>query len=89
MTSFNYSPPYVCENMVYRHIIVNDPQLVAHNELMNEDEWRKLGITQREGWIHYGYSHCNETNPVLLFKRMLGDGEEIVTDPLSSPRDPS
>ena len=30
-------------------------ELQESNKLLDEDEWRKLGIVQSRGWKHYEY----------------------------------
>lgn len=30
-------------------------ELQTHKKLLDEDEWRKLGVVQSRGWEHYEY----------------------------------
>jgi len=71
MVHYQYSPRYSCDGTIYRHVIVEGcaPSPIKAKRLMSEDEWRELGICQSEGWEHYGYSHCDEKYPTLLFKK--------------------
>ncbi|GLH02498.1 Cyclin-dependent kinases regulatory subunit [Gryllus bimaculatus] len=41
---------------------------VPKTELMSEKQWRKLGVQQSEGWIHY-MIHRPEPH-ILLFRRL-------------------
>ena len=69
---FYYSNKYEDEDYEYRHVSI-PKSLVMHvprNRLMYENEWRKLGVTQSRGWVHYLH-HKPEPN-ILLFRRPLG-----------------
>mmetsp|Transcript_95788 Transcript_95788/g.310357 ORF Transcript_95788/g.310357 Transcript_95788/m.310357 type:complete len:88 (+) Transcript_95788:223-486(+) len=45
-------------------------RVTAGKRLLEEDEWRKLGVTQSRGWGHYEI-HRPEPH-ILLFRRALG-----------------
>eukprot|EP00794_Sanderia_malayensis_P009905 gene9905-10918_t len=65
-----YSDKYFDDTYEYRHVIVPKDMaklVAAKDDLMNETEWRNLGIQQSQGWIHYMY-HKPEPH-VLLFRR--------------------
>lgn len=40
-----------------RHVLLPKQlaKLVPQSRLMTEAEWRKLGVTQSRGWVHYLY----------------------------------
>ena len=44
-------------------------QYLPKGRLLTETEWRKLGIQQSLGWVHYAY-HKPEPH-VLLFRRPI------------------
>ena len=56
-----------------RHVIL--PKEVAREvpkgRLMSELEWRKLGVQQSPGWVHY-MVHLPERH-ILLFRRPITD----------------
>lgn len=84
MAKFQYSSTYVCNQNMYRHVIMRCqpcPKIIRSKTLMNAKEWKQLGIKQGKKWIHVGYSPCEEYYPVLLFKKKW-ENEEL-TDPLS------
>ena len=86
-----YSDKYCDDMYEYRHVIL--PKAIAkemyklyHNDqrqprLLEEDEWRRLGVTQSRGWAHYEV-HKPEPH-ILLFRRPLG------TNPLTGKVDAS
>lgn len=44
-------------------------KMVPKTHLMSEDEWRRLGVQQSHGWIHY---MIHEPEPhILLFRRAI------------------
>ena len=51
------------------------------NRLLNETEWRGIGVQQSRGWVHYAI-HKPEPH-ILLFRRALG------TDPTTGKVDPA
>ncbi|CAN0030984.1 unnamed protein product [Sphacelaria rigidula] len=54
--------------------------MVPQSRLLEEDEWRNLGVQQSRGWQHYAI-HRPEPH-ILLFRRPLG------TDPVTGQVDP-
>ncbi|KAH7726618.1 CKS-1 protein [Aphelenchoides avenae] len=68
-TDFYYSSKYEDDEYEYRHVHV--PKALAsripRNRLMNESEWRSLGVQQSLGWVHYAI-HAPEPH-ILLFRR--------------------
>lgn len=83
-SEIEYSEKYDDGTYEYRHVIL--PKVVAKEmfknfmqnrevRLLNDIEWRSLGITQSRGWRHY-MVHRPEPQ-ILLFRRPLG------TDPLT------
>lgn len=56
---------------IYRHVILPQEimKYVPKNRLMEEHEWRALGVAQSRGWKHY-MLHNPEPH-ILLFKRTL------------------
>lgn len=66
-----YSDKYYDEQFEYRHVMLPKEiaKLVPKSHLMSETEWRKLGVQQSQGWIHY---MVHEPEPhILLFRRPL------------------
>lgn len=66
-----YSDKYYDEQYEYRHVMLPKEiaKLVPKSHLMSETEWRKLGVQQSHGWIHY---MVHEPEPhILLFRRPL------------------
>ena len=41
--------------VLYRHVIMPKElvHLVPKEKLLSETEWRKIGVQQSEGWVHY------------------------------------
>eukprot|EP00406_Dinophysis_acuminata_P044864 CAMPEP_0179298778 /NCGR_PEP_ID=MMETSP0797-20121207/46168_1 /TAXON_ID=47934 /ORGANISM="Dinophysis acuminata, Strain DAEP01" /LENGTH=102 /DNA_ID=CAMNT_0021008175 /DNA_START=51 /DNA_END=359 /DNA_ORIENTATION=- len=77
-----YSEKYFDDHYEYRHVILT--KIAAKDmfkltggkrRLLEEDEWRGLGVQQSRGWGHYEI-HRPEPH-ILLFRRLLG------TDPLT------
>ncbi|EIJ87220.1 cyclin-dependent kinase regulatory subunit CKS1 [Nematocida parisii] len=65
-----YSETYAdINNNLYRHVILPKElaQLLPRDRLLEETEWRALGITQSKGWRHY--MRHNPEPHVLLFKK--------------------
>jgi cyclin-dependent kinase regulatory subunit CKS1 len=64
-----YSEKYFDPEFEYRHVILPKEvgKLVPRNRLMEEAEWRQLGVQQSVGWRHY-MIHKPEPH-ILLFKR--------------------
>jgi cyclin-dependent kinase regulatory subunit CKS1 len=67
-----YSEKYFDEEFEYRHVILPKElgKLVPRTRLMDEVEWRQLGVQQSVGWKHY-MIHRPEPH-ILLFKRPKG-----------------
>lgn len=69
-----YSEKYEDELFEYRHVVcprhMAKEGLIPKNRLMDDKEWRALGVTQSRGWMHYGI-HKPEPH-ILLFRRPLG-----------------
>lgn len=64
-----YSEKYHDDVYEYRHVILprDVAALVPKERLMAESEWRKLGVQQSRGWVHY-MTHKPEPH-ILLFRR--------------------
>lgn len=77
-----YSEKYADEDNEYRHVILPKDlaKSLPKNRLLNESEWRGIGVQQSRGWVHYAI-HRPEPH-ILLFRRPLG------TDPQSGQVDP-
>ncbi|KAG8455353.1 hypothetical protein GDO86_001523 [Hymenochirus boettgeri] len=58
-----YSDKYTDEHIEYRSW-----QASSKTHLMSEDEWRRLGVQQSLGWVHY---MIHEPATILLFRRPL------------------
>mmetsp|Transcript_69223 Transcript_69223/g.144289 ORF Transcript_69223/g.144289 Transcript_69223/m.144289 type:complete len:82 (-) Transcript_69223:1050-1295(-) len=56
---------------LFRHVVIppDRAKLVPSNRLMNEGEWRGLGIHQSRGWVHYSI-HKPEPH-IILFRRLI------------------
>ncbi len=76
--SIHYSPRYSDDTHEYRHVMLPKPMLkvipadyfnteTGTLRILEEEEWRGLGITQSLGWVHYE-THAPEPH-ILLFKR--------------------
>jgi len=71
-----YSERYNDDTFEFRHVIL--PKAIAKDmfritggkRLLEEDEWRGLGVTQSRGWYHYEI-HRPEPH-ILLFRRPVG-----------------
>ncbi|KAJ7335619.1 hypothetical protein JRQ81_013560 [Phrynocephalus forsythii] len=50
-----YSDKYFDENYEYRHVMLPRElsKQVPKTHLMTEEEWRRLGVQQSLGWVHY------------------------------------
>jgi len=65
-----YSQKYIADDgYEYRHVILPKEiaKLVPRDKLMPENHWRKIGVQQSQGWIHY-MVHKPERH-ILLFRR--------------------
>ncbi|XP_067946826.1 cyclin-dependent kinases regulatory subunit 1-like [Watersipora subatra] len=69
VTQITYSERYSDNTYEYRHVLLpkNVARLVPKTHLMNESEWRNLGVQQSPGWMHY--MHHKPEPSVLLFRR--------------------
>ncbi|XP_063241125.1 cyclin-dependent kinases regulatory subunit-like [Bacillus rossius redtenbacheri] len=79
-----YSEKYYDDVYEYRHVILPQDiaKLVPRTHLMNETEWRNIGVQQSPGWVHY-MMHTPEPH-VLLFRRMRKPAEsQGGVDPMS------
>ncbi|KAL7720603.1 Cyclin-dependent kinases regulatory subunit [Entamoeba marina] len=68
-----YSERYKDEEYEYRHVILSDDLAtrVPKDRLLSEEEWRKLGVQQSRGWVHYD---IYKPEPhILLFRRPRTD----------------
>mmetsp|Transcript_93626 Transcript_93626/g.166595 ORF Transcript_93626/g.166595 Transcript_93626/m.166595 type:complete len:94 (-) Transcript_93626:117-398(-) len=71
-----YSEKYQDNTYEYRHVILTKPsakelyKMTGGKRLLNESEWRGLGVQQSRGWVHYE-THRPEPH-ILLFRRALG-----------------
>lgn len=72
-----YSDKYEDDLYEYRHVILPKElfKKMPKNRLLEENEWRSLGVQQSRGWAHYEI-HKPEPH-ILLFRRLLG------TDPVT------
>uniref|UniRef100_A0A2K5DJ04 Cyclin-dependent kinases regulatory subunit n=2 Tax=Amniota TaxID=32524 RepID=A0A2K5DJ04_AOTNA len=50
-----YSDKYFDEHYEYRHVMLPRElsKQVPKTHLMSEEEWRRLGVQQSLGWVHY------------------------------------
>ncbi|EWS75259.1 cyclin-dependent kinase regulatory subunit (macronuclear) [Tetrahymena thermophila SB210] len=67
-----YSDKYCDDYYEYRHVILPKHlfKKMTRNKIMNETEWRSLGVQQSRGWQHYEI-HRPEPH-ILLFRRAIG-----------------
>ncbi|VDN56101.1 unnamed protein product [Dracunculus medinensis] len=65
INEISYSEQYEDDDYEYRHAILRTPRLLIHvprDRLMEENEWRSLGIIiEGHGWEHY-MIHRHERN---------------------------
>ena len=80
-----YSDKYFDDEYEYRHVIIPRKYItsVPKDHLMTENEWRKLGIQQSPGWIHY-IKHTPEPH-VICFKRPLEKTKSALGDATNRP----
>ena len=80
--NIDYSEKYFDDEYEYRQVILPREygQIVKDKGLLSEAEWRKLGVAQSRGWVHYD-THPPEPH-ILLFRRRLG------TDPNTGELNP-
>ncbi|KAF2072425.1 hypothetical protein CYY_006260 [Polysphondylium violaceum] len=67
--TIHYSLKYYDSQFEYRHVILpaEISSLIPRGKLLTEEECRKLGIRQSDGWEHYA-NHKPEPH-ILLFRR--------------------
>ncbi len=67
-----HSEKYIDELYEYKHVILPKEvyEKMPKRRLLNESEWRGLGVTQSRGWLHY--TIYRPEPHILLFKRPLG-----------------
>uniref|UniRef100_A0A8C6FYV7 Cyclin-dependent kinases regulatory subunit n=1 Tax=Moschus moschiferus TaxID=68415 RepID=A0A8C6FYV7_MOSMO len=66
-----YSDKYFDEHYEYLHVMLRGElsKQVPKTHLISEEEWRRLGVQQSLGWVHY---MIHEPEPhILLFRRSL------------------
>ena len=70
--NIEYSEKFLDDEFEYRQVILPREwgSIVKEKGLLSEEEWRKLGISQSKGWVHYA-THPPEPH-ILLFRRPLG-----------------
>jgi len=65
-----YSESYAADDgYMYRHVILPRSAVIPRGKLLNEREWRALGVQQSKGWVNYS-SHRPEPH-ILLFRKPL------------------
>ena len=78
-----YSDKYEDDTFEYRHVVLpKDIAKMVPNHLMTEDEWRRLGVQQSPGWIHF-MMHDPEPH-ILIFRRPLAVSTSLITASLGS-----
>jgi cyclin-dependent kinase regulatory subunit CKS1 len=67
-----YSDKYCDDVYEYRHVILPKHvyKKMPRGRLLDEMEWRSLGVQQSRGWVHYEV-HRPEPH-ILLFRRLKG-----------------
>ena len=76
-----YSDKYYDSYYEYRHVILPKDlfKKLPSNRLLNETEWRAIGIQQSKGWSNYA---IHKTEPhILLFRRPIGTDPETGITP--------
>ena len=70
--NIEYTAKYYDDQYEYRQAILPRElgQVIKDKGLLSEQEWRKLGVTQSKGWVHYDV-HLPEPH-ILLFRRLIG-----------------
>jgi cyclin-dependent kinase regulatory subunit CKS1 len=66
---FVYSEKFTDDKYEYRHVILPShvSQRIRKGKILNEREWRSLGVQQSKGWVHYDWH--NPEGHILLFRR--------------------
>ncbi|KYQ91340.1 cyclin-dependent kinases regulatory subunit [Tieghemostelium lacteum] len=64
-----YSNKYYDKDFEYRHVIlpIEIYNSIPKGQLLTEEECRKIGVKQSDGWVHYAF-HKPEPH-ILLFRR--------------------
>ncbi|KAK2080013.1 Cyclin-dependent kinases regulatory subunit (Cell division control protein cks1) [Prototheca wickerhamii] len=70
----NYSERYYDDFYEYRHVVLPHDlaKRLPKGRLLEEHEWRSLGVQQSRGWVHYAI-HRPEPH-IMLFRRQKGYG---------------
>ena len=52
-----YSERYLDDEFEYRYVILPREMVadIKNKQILTEEEWRGMGITQSRGWAHYGF----------------------------------
>jgi cyclin-dependent kinase regulatory subunit CKS1 len=71
-----YSDKYYDDYYEYRHVILPKEifKKLPAKKLLTESEWRSIGLTQSQGWVHFTI-HKPEPH-ILLFRRPIGTNPE-------------
>lgn len=67
-----YSEKYCDDVYEYRHVLLPKHifKMMPRGRLLQEKEWRQLGVQQSRGWVHYD---IHQPEPyILLFRRPKG-----------------
>ncbi|KAK8790677.1 hypothetical protein WA588_002425 [Blastocystis sp. NMH] len=78
-----YGEKFNDETYEYRQVTIRKEyaNLLPKGKLLNEEEWRRLGIQMSYGWTNY-CAYKPESN-ILLFRRPVGtDGSTGLVDPV-------
>lgn len=84
-----YSDKYSDITYEYRHVILPKPiakemyKIAQCKRVLEDAEWRGLGVTQSRGWVHYEI-HRPEPH-ILLFRRLLGTDPVTGLPPAAAP----
>jgi len=70
-SQIQYSEKYYDDTYEYRHVVLppDIAKALPKQRLLQEVEWRALGVQQSRGWIHYAI-HKPEPH-IMLFRRPL------------------
>ena len=73
--NFIYSNIIEDRSYQYRQVTTNKDiaNLVQEKGLLNETEWREIGINMSRGWMHYTVYALEPT--ILLFRRLKNSRE--------------
>jgi len=80
MPQIQYSEKYYDDVYEYRHVVLppDIAKCLPKNRLLNETEWRGLGVQQSRGWVHYAI-HRPEPH-IMLYRRPLNYGQAPLGD---------